>query len=78
MDIVWGIFLYSVVNGMGFDVSHSITNLGTKFFTKQECIVSARSMNSLNLSDLQIGLDRNVQMRYICLALPRVGQSLWK
>jgi len=76
MEIIWGIFLYSIVNGMGFDVSHSITNLDTKFFSKQECIVSAKSMNSLNLSDVQIGLDRNVQMRYICLALPRAGQSL--
>ena len=76
MEIVWGIFLYSIVNGMGFDVSHSITDLDTKFFTKQECIASAKNMNSLSLSDVQIGLDRNVQMRYVCLALPRVGQSL--
>lgn len=76
MEIVWGLFLYSLVNGMGFDVSHSITNLRTQFFSKNECIISAKEMNSRNLHDVQIGLDRNVQMRYICLALPKTGQSI--
>ncbi len=76
MDIVWGLFLYSIVSGMGFDVSHSITSLNSHFFLKKECIVSAKIMNSKNLSEVQIGLDRNVQMRYICLAFPKTGQSI--
>ena len=76
MDIVWGLFLYSIVSGMGFDVSRSITNLNSHFFFKKECIVSAKNMNSRSLSDVQMGLDRNVQMRYICLAFPKNGQSI--
>ena len=44
MDIVWGLFLYSLVNGMGFDVSHSITNLGTQFFSKNECGITVDFM----------------------------------
>lgn len=76
MDIVWGLFLYSIVSGMGFDVSHSITSLNSHFFLKKECIVSAKIMNSKNLSEVQIGLDRNVQIRYICLAFPKTGQSI--
>ena len=27
MKIVWGLYIYSVLNGIGFETSHSITSL---------------------------------------------------
>ena len=76
MSVAWGIFLYSLVSGMGFDVSHSITNLGVSFFSKESCLSSARALNELPVSEKQMGLDRGVRLRYICLALPQDGTSI--
>lgn len=76
MDIVWGLFLYSLINGMGFDVSHSITNLNSTFFLKGECISSAREMNTQVRSEKHVGIEQSVQTRYVCIAFPKGGTSL--
>ena len=76
MDLAWGLFLYSLVNGMGFDISHSITNMGVSFYTKEKCFSSAQNLNELSLKEKQIGLDRGVKLRYICLVIPQNGTSI--
>ena len=68
MKIVWGLYIYSVLNGIGFESSHSITSLDTYFISKKECINSARLMNSGSAKDREIGLDPGIKIRYICLA----------
>jgi len=64
------------VNGMGFDVSHSITNMGVSFYTKDKCLSAAKSLNVLSLNEKQIGLDGGVRLRYICLVIPQNGTSI--
>ena len=76
LDLVWGLFLYSLVNGMGFDVSHSITNMGVSFYTKDKCFSAAKSLNFLSLKEKQIGLDGGVRLRYICLVIPQNGTTI--
>ena len=76
MSVAWGVFLYSLVSGMGFDVSHSITNLGITFLSKESCLSSARALNELPVNEKQVGLDRETRLRYICLALPQDGTSI--
>lgn len=75
-DFAWGLFLYSLVNGMGFDVSHSITNMDVSFFSKEKCVSSAKALNSARMNEKQIGLDQGVRLRYICLAIPKTGTSI--
>ena len=67
MKIVWGLYIYSVLNGIGFETSHSITSLDTYFISKKECI------NSGSAKDREIGLDPGIKIRYICLAKPKIG-----
>ena len=38
VDQMWGLFLYSVVSGIGFDVSHSISDLNRSYLTKNACV----------------------------------------
>ena len=76
LEVVWGVFLYSIVNGMGFDVSHSITYTGTSFLLQKECVVTAQKLNERKLSDKQIGLDRGVMLRYVCLVIPQNGKLI--
>ncbi len=73
MKIIWGLYIYSVVNGIGFDSSHSLTSLNTDFISKEECIRAAQFMNSGSSKDREIGLDSGIRLRYICLAKPKVG-----
>ena len=41
MKIVWGLYIYSVLNGMGFETSHSITSLDTYFISKIHfCVIT--------------------------------------
>jgi hypothetical protein len=61
---------------MGFDVSHSITNLNSTFFLKEECIYSAREMNTKAREEKHVGIERSVQTRYVCIAFPKSGISL--
>ena len=61
---------------MGFDVSHSITNMGVSFSTKDNCFSAAKNLNILSLKEKQIGLDRRVKLRYICLVIPQDGASI--
>ena len=77
MKIVWGLYIYSVLNGVGFETSHSITSLDTYFISKKECINSARLMNSGSAKDREIGLDPGIKIRYICLAKPKIGLNTW-
>ena len=77
MKIVWGLYIYSVLNGIGFETSHSITSLDTYFISKKECINSARLMNSGSAKDREIGLDPGIKIRYICLAKPKIGLNTW-
>jgi len=76
MSVAWGIFLYSLVSGMGFDVSHSITSLGVTFLSKESCLSSAKALNESPVNEKQIGLDRGVRLHYICLAIPQDGTSI--
>ncbi|MDC3067885.1 hypothetical protein OA005_01320 [Paracoccaceae bacterium] len=67
---MWSLFLYSVVSGIGFDVSHSITDLNRSYITKNSCIEATRSLNQKPNRDKQIGLDDGVSIRYACLLKP--------
>ena len=43
VDQLWGLFLYSIVKGMGFEISHSISDLNRFYLTKNACIEAAES-----------------------------------
>ena len=70
VDQMWGLFLYSVVSGIGFDVSHSISDLNRSYLTKNACVEAAKSLNKKPNRDKQIGLDNGVSIRYVCLLKP--------
>ena len=70
VDQMWGLFLYSVVSGIGFDGSHSITDLHRSYLTKNACVEDAQSLNKRPIRDKQIGLDNGVSIRYVCLLKP--------
>ena len=70
VDQMWGIFLYSIVQGMGFEISHSISDLNRSYLTKNACIEAARSLNQKPNRDKQIGLDNGVTIRYVCIVKP--------
>ena len=76
MNLVWGLYLFSLVSGLGFDRSHSITDLNEKFFSAEECIRVAKYLNSLPFGEKQIGLDRGTGLRYICLVKASSGTTL--
>jgi len=70
VDQMWGLFLYSIVTGMGFEISHSISDLNRSYITKNACIEAARTLNQKPNRDKQIGLDNGVSLRYVCLLKP--------
>jgi len=70
VDQLWGLFLYSIVQGMGFEISHSISDLNRYYLTKNACIEAARSLNQKPNRDKQIGLDNGVTIRYVCIVKP--------
>ena len=76
MEIIWALFVFTVLNGIGFDSSHSLTSLETTFISKEECIRAARLMNSGTPDEREIGLDAGVRMRYVCIAKPNVGIAI--
>ena len=75
VDQMWGLFLYSIVTGMGFEISHSISDLNRSYLTKNSCIEAARSMNQKPNRDKQIGLDNVVTIRYVCIGKPGTDRS---
>ena len=70
VEQMWGLFLYSVVTGMGFEISHSISDLNRSYLTRKACIETARSLNQKPNRDKQIGLDNGVTIRYVCILKP--------
>tara|TARA_A100000164_G_scaffold314529_1_gene293776 strand:- start:26 stop:259 length:234 start_codon:yes stop_codon:yes gene_type:complete len=76
VEQVWGLFLYSIVTGMGFEVSHSISDLNRPYLTKSACIAAARSLNQKPNRDKQIGLDNGVSIRYVCIVKPENNLSI--
>ena len=76
IENLWGLFLYSIVSGMGFDVSHSITDLNRPYFSKNACIEVAKSLNTKPNRDKQIGLDGGVNIRYVCILKPKKDLSI--
>ena len=70
VEQMWGLFLYSVVAGMGFEISHSISDLNRSYLTRNACIEAARSLNQKPNRDKQIGLDNSVTIRYVCILKP--------
>ena len=76
MDLVWGLYLYTLINGMGFEISHSLTSLNSSFYSRSECSFSAQKMNEMQSENKQLGLDRGIQLRYICVAVPKKGKSI--
>ena len=75
VDQMWGLFLYSVVSGIGFDVSHSISDLNRSYLTKNACVEAAKSLNKKPNRDKQIGLDNGVTIKYVCIVKPGTGRS---
>ena len=73
MKIIWGLYIYTLLNGIGFETSHSITSLGINFISKNECINAAKFMNSGSAKNREIGLDPGMKIRYICIAKPKIG-----
>ena len=76
MEIIWGLYIFTLMSGIGFDSSHSITDLEANFPTKKECVKAAQLMNSGSSDEREIGLDPGIRMRYVCLAKPRVGIAI--
>ena len=76
MDIIWGLYLLSMISGLGFDTSHSITDMNEKFLSADECVKVAQELNSLQFSQKQIGLERGTMLRYVCIASVDRGTSL--
>ena len=56
VDQMWGLFLYSVVSGIGFDVSHSISDLDRSYLTKNACVEAAKSLNKKPIVINKLGL----------------------
>ena len=75
VDQMWGLFLYSIVTGMGFEISHSISDLNRSYITKNACIEAARTLNQYPNRDKQIGLDNGITIRYVCIVKPGTGRS---
>ena len=75
VDQMWGLFLYSIIRGMGFEISHSISDLNRPYLTKKACIEAARSLNKKPNRDKQIGLDNGVTIRYVCIVKPGTDRS---
>ena len=75
VDQMWGLFLYSIVTGMGFEISHSISDLNRSYLTKNACIEAARTLNQKPNRDKQIGLDSGVNIRYVCIVKPGNDRS---
>lgn len=75
IENIWGLFLYSIVSGIGFDVSHSLTDLNRSYFSKDACVESAKNLNMKPNRDKQIGLDNGVSIRYVCILKPEIGLS---
>ena len=75
VDQIWGLFLYSIVRGMGFEISHSISDLNRSYLTKNACIEVARTLNQEPNRNKQIGLDNGVTIRYVCIMKPGNDQS---
>ena len=76
MEIIWGLYIFTLMSGIGFDSSHSITNLEANFLTKKECVKAAQRMNSGSSDEREIGLDPGIRIRYVCLAKPRIGIAI--
>ena len=76
MEVVWGLYIFTLMSGIGFDSSHSLTSLETNFITKEECVKVAQFMSSGSSEDREIGLDSGIRMRYVCIAKPRVGIAI--
>ena len=76
MEIIWGLYIFTLMSGIGFDSSHSITNLEANFLTKKECVKAAKLMNSGSSDEREVGLDPGTRIRYVCLAKPRIGIAI--
>ena len=76
MNIVWGLYLFSLVSGLGFERSHALTNLNEQFLLAEDCIKVAKFMNSLPFQEKQVGLERGTGLRYVCVAKASIGTNL--
>ena len=76
MNIVWGLYLFSLVNGLGFERSHALTDLNEQFLLVEDCIKVAKFMNALPFQEKQVGLERGMGLRYVCVAKASIGTNL--
>ena len=76
MDMIWGLFLFSLTSGIGFDQSHSLTDLNEEYFSVEKCARVARQLNSVPFNQKQIGLNRNLVMKYVCIVKPKLGNNI--
>ena len=76
MNIVWGLYLFSLVSGLGFERSHSLTDLNEQFLSVKDCVKVAKFLNALPFQEKQVGLERGTGLRYVCLAKASIGTNL--
>ena len=76
MKIVWGLYLFSLISGLGFERSHALTDLNEQFLLVEDCIKVAKFMNSLSFQEKQVGLERGTGLRYVCIAKTSIGTNL--
>tara|TARA_Y200000002_G_scaffold222533_1_gene183810 strand:+ start:424 stop:654 length:231 start_codon:yes stop_codon:yes gene_type:complete len=76
MNVIWGLYLFSLVSGLGFERSHSLTYLNEEFLLAEDCIQVANYMNALSVQEKQIGLERGTGLRYVCIAKAILGTTL--
>ena len=76
MTVVWGLYLFSLVSGIGFERSHSLTYLNEEFLRAEDCVKIANYLNTLPLREKQIGLERGTGLRYVCIAKANIGTNL--
>ena len=78
MKKVWWLYIYSFLKGIRFEISHFNTSLVDEFISKNECINTAKHMNSGSLTERQIVLDLGIKICYICKGKTRIGLNTWK
>ena len=76
MNIVRGLYLFSLISGIGFERSHSLTDLNEQFLLPEDCLEVANYMNALPFREKQIGLERGTGLRYVCVAKASIGTNL--
>ena len=76
MEVIRSLFLFSLLSGFGFESSHSLTSLDETFVTLESCINTTKKLNALSFNEKQVGLEKNIYLRYICIAKVVQGEVI--